>query len=286
MPSFSSRNGEAISYDLYQPSGAGPFPAVLLCQGLSGIKNVLLPDIGKAMAAGGFLAMAFDYRGFGESEGERGWIDPAARLYDAHDALDFLKKTASSSFLAVLGISLGGGIAYALGCERNDLDAICVTGGFASGERLMRGLRTAADYIAFKDSIEDDAMVPVTDLVPFSSNFHARYTALMQSQLDAHSSSIPQVTSFHRASGRRILQFDCLRRLPEIGPTPVLIQHGDVDDVIPIEDVLEIYSHMPRSAELIVHKGYDHLGLDAGHGFDIQLSNCVRFLRRCAGISG
>ena len=73
---FYSENCKIIG-DLYLPENAGPdekYPAVVLCHGFSGIREILLPPYAELFAQNGFAALIFDYRGFGDSEGERGRI--------------------------------------------------------------------------------------------------------------------------------------------------------------------------------------------------------------------
>ena len=67
--------GARLGAVLYVPDGAGPAnrrPGIVLCHGFTGIKELILPDYAQRFAAAGYVALAFDYRGFGESEGERG----------------------------------------------------------------------------------------------------------------------------------------------------------------------------------------------------------------------
>ena len=55
-------------------------PAIVLCQGLSGVKHKVLPDIAKIFAQNGYAVLAFDYRGCGESEGDIPLADEDAKL--------------------------------------------------------------------------------------------------------------------------------------------------------------------------------------------------------------
>src|SRR5580693_995074 len=56
---------------LYIPEGAGPFPAIALGHGFTGIKDGFLHhDYPGVFAAAGFIALAFDYPNSGESEGD------------------------------------------------------------------------------------------------------------------------------------------------------------------------------------------------------------------------
>ena len=67
--SYYSR-GVRVSAVLYVPEGMASgrrLPGIVLCHGFTGIKELILPDYARRFAAAGYVALAFDYRGFGES---------------------------------------------------------------------------------------------------------------------------------------------------------------------------------------------------------------------------
>jgi alpha-beta hydrolase superfamily lysophospholipase len=65
--------GSKIAAHLYLPSSIStPLPAIILCHGFAGVKELLLPAFAHYFSENGYAALCFDYRGFGESEGERG----------------------------------------------------------------------------------------------------------------------------------------------------------------------------------------------------------------------
>ena len=65
-------------------------PAVLLCQGLSGVRNLVMPTVASVLADAGIASLRFDYAGHGDSSGDRGWINPFARVSDARYVLSYL----------------------------------------------------------------------------------------------------------------------------------------------------------------------------------------------------
>src|SRR5262245_1178288 len=73
-------------------SAAHQVPAVLLCQGLSGVKHLVLPAVAARFRTAGLAALAFDYRGYGDSAGEPGCVLPAARVEDALHAFAYLAQ--------------------------------------------------------------------------------------------------------------------------------------------------------------------------------------------------
>jgi dienelactone hydrolase len=96
-----------------KPSG------VLMIHGLVGSKDQphrMFVTLGDALAAAGFIALRFDLRGRGESDGQTIDITPRADLEDARKGLDFLRQYPGidSTNLIVLGLSWGGELAAML----------------------------------------------------------------------------------------------------------------------------------------------------------------------------
>jgi dienelactone hydrolase len=85
---------------------------VVTAPGFGGVKEMLIPAYAEAMAGAGVACLAFDYAGFGESDGDpRQHVDPRAQARAFVDALDALSKDASidARRLGAWGTSLSGG---------------------------------------------------------------------------------------------------------------------------------------------------------------------------------
>lgn len=79
------------------------------------MRTLVLPEVARRLADVGVASLRFDYSGFGDSQGERGWIDPGARADDARFALEALiaQPHVDAVRLGVYGHSLGGPVALA-----------------------------------------------------------------------------------------------------------------------------------------------------------------------------
>ena len=127
-PSPGGNSGTMRGY-LVQPSGAGPFPAVLVIHENRGL-NPYVEDVARRAAAGGFLALAPDglhpaggYPG-NDDDGRslQARLDQAKLLLDMANSARFLKTHRSSSGkLGATGFCWGGGavnhLAVALGAD-------------------------------------------------------------------------------------------------------------------------------------------------------------------------
>lgn len=97
---------------LYLPDGIAKPPVVVMAHGLAAERNFGLPAFAERFAADGMAAFVFDYRNFGDSEGEpRNLIDPSRHLEDWKAAVTYVKaaKEIDSSRTALWGSSFSGG---------------------------------------------------------------------------------------------------------------------------------------------------------------------------------
>jgi predicted alpha/beta-hydrolase family hydrolase len=60
---FFTRDGSRLAGDLTRPESgdAARGPAVLLCQGLSGVRQLVMPEVANAFAAKGIASLRFNY---------------------------------------------------------------------------------------------------------------------------------------------------------------------------------------------------------------------------------
>lgn len=114
---------------LYRPTEVElPRPCVVLAHGFSGTQDTpSLMAVAGAFAAAGFFALTFDYRNFGESDGEpRHVIDIDQQLRDIRAAIAFARSRAEidPERVALWGTSLGGGHVVAAAAEDPRLAAV------------------------------------------------------------------------------------------------------------------------------------------------------------------
>jgi dienelactone hydrolase len=71
-------------------SGGEKRPCIVLAHGFSAVKEMYFTDYAQAFSKAGFVAVVFDYRYQGESEGEpRGQIFPWEQIEDFRNAITF-----------------------------------------------------------------------------------------------------------------------------------------------------------------------------------------------------
>jgi cephalosporin-C deacetylase-like acetyl esterase len=154
-------SGFMLSAILYRPSGSaenGTYPAAVICNGFTTIKELYVPPLAIAMAEAGFVAITFDYRGFGESEGPNGRLIPLEQVEDARNAITYLvsRPEVDSSRIGIFGTSFGGGVAIAAAALDPRARAVVSNTPVCNGERWLRSMRPYWDWVQFLVRLEAD----------------------------------------------------------------------------------------------------------------------------------
>ncbi|MCP5052161.1 MAG: alpha/beta fold hydrolase, partial [bacterium] len=133
--------GSRIKGVLYLPGNGeeeSKPPAIILCHGFAGIKELLLPAYANAFSENGFAVLTFDYRGFGESEGEEGKLSPQLQITDIRNAITFVQslKEVDAQRVGLWGTSYGGANAVVATAKDNRVKCLTVQLTFEDGERV------------------------------------------------------------------------------------------------------------------------------------------------------
>lgn len=148
--------GSKITGHLYMPETAKPVPGIVLCHGFAGVKELLLPAFAERFSEAGFAALTFDYRGFGESEGERGRLVPSLQIEDIKNAISFMSQCPDidSQRIGLWGTSFGGANAICVAAEDSRVRALVVQLTFGDGERVITGKMSPDEKQKFFELIE------------------------------------------------------------------------------------------------------------------------------------
>lgn len=149
LPFFS--DGYRLDADLHLPDddGAGaPYPVVIAASGFQGLKVIHPERFARALAPKGYAVVAFDYRGFGLSEGERGRLVPQEWVRDVRSAVDrvSIHPQLDPDRISLLGWGLGGGVVVSEAADDHRVKALVSANGVADGYRSTQAMHDAASW--------------------------------------------------------------------------------------------------------------------------------------------
>ena len=123
---FASR-GVRCSGDLYLPGSTHRPPVVVMAHGFAGERSFRLPAYAERFVQRGLAVFLFDYRGFGDSDGEpRNNVPPRRHVDDWRAALAHIRSLpeVDGSRLALWGTSFSGGHVIVLAADDPGVKAI------------------------------------------------------------------------------------------------------------------------------------------------------------------
>ena len=152
--------GDRIAGIWRTPATAGPYRAIVQGPGWLGLKDAkLYVRYHEALVAAGFGVLIVDYRGFGESGGDRGVLSPARQLQDLVNAVTYLttRDDVIADAIGTFGTGgTGGGNAVLLAGADARVKAAVSQVPVADGEDWLHRMRQEHEWLAYLAALDDD----------------------------------------------------------------------------------------------------------------------------------
>ncbi|MCD0452720.1 alpha/beta hydrolase [Actinocorallia sp. API 0066] len=243
------------------PSGAGPWPGVVLTGPFTGVKEQVVGLYAERLAAEGFVTLAFDHRGFGESGGRRGHEDVQGKLADLRDAFTVLAERADVSGVSVVGVCLGGGYAVRAAASDPRVAAVVgIAGAYNSPAHIVSGMGVAnyrAALAGFLDRYDELLPAVAPDGGEAAMPGDEPYTYYGTSR-SASPHWNPHVT---HGSLHSLMTFDALSAADLLGDTPLLVVHGRADAYCSPELAEALHARSPGPKEILWVDAKEHIDL-------------------------
>jgi alpha-beta hydrolase superfamily lysophospholipase len=246
---------------LYLPTHdktTGHWPAVVLCNGFTSLKEMYLPDIARGLSAEGFAALSFDYRGFGESEGVSGRLMPDEQVQDVRNAVTFLlaQTEIRPDQIATYGTSFGGGIAIAAGAIDKRIRGVISSVPVCHGERWLRGMRSYWEWVQFLRVLETDRAQRVVGGI--SRRVDRAVIAPPDPAAQAAHAASPKRPALSLESADAIIEFNPEDLVDRLTPRPLLMMVAAEDMRVPAEVSLPTFHRAREPKTLVVLESAAH----------------------------
>lgn len=254
-------DGVKLCGNLFKPANfdeSKTYPAIITQGSAFSIKEQMSGTYAQRMAEKGFIGLAFDYRNYGESEGEpRQYENPDIKRNDLEAAVTYLSSLPFVNSVSALGVCASGGNVAHLAATDKRLTAVAFAAGMVGGPTELAAERNTSEE-------EAKAIMKVIQ----DSKKHYEETGEAQ-RMTAYSSSDP--TAFYHGevdyyenpnrgnvkeflneyaliSLEPLLTFDPMSKAKDI-TVPSIILHSD--NCIAAEASKKFYSQLKGEKELV-----------------------------------
>lgn len=275
---FNSGGDTCRGWLLTPETGPGPFPTLIMAGGWCYTKEIVMPHYAQYFLQAGVACLLFDYRRFGESDGEpRQHLDPWAQIEDYRNALSFAATLddVDTERTGLWGISYSGGhVIIAASLDRRArfaISTIPVVDGLTTMRRVHGERRFAELLQRLSEDRERRFQGQPSDLIPMS-------TTDPDHELSAW--PFPHVcTIFNEIRAREaprhihantvesielLLAYQVRPYAARITETPVMLAIAGGDNITSADLEIDAFNAIPcPQKELAIVTGVDHMSLYA-----------------------
>ena len=226
--------------------------------------------VARMLSGLGYAALRFDFRGCGESEGERGRVICKEQVKDTRSALSFLagRPEIHPERIGVVGQSFGAAVAvYTAGVDRRV--AACVSsGGWGDGAKKFRRQHASARaWKRFTAMMKEgrrlkrsgkSMTVPRYDIVPIPPCLRGNLAP-------------GSIMEFPFEVVESMYAFNANAVVGRISPRPLLLLHSASDSVTPTEQSVKLFTLAGRPTDLHLIADVDHFMFSEGNALVLNL---------------
>jgi len=230
----------------------GTAPGIVMAHGFAGLKEMGLAGFAECFEAAGFVTLVFDYRFWGESEGEpRNQIFALEMVDDYRNAITWLsmRPEVDPDCIGIWGTSYSGGICLYVGThdkrvkavvaqipstlnpesrQAKDPDTWDIGGKRLINDRIQRYKTGRVNYIKVVAPEGEPCVFPDRDAFEFYMEFK---------EIVPNWENKVTIESLEK-----VREFDPVSLIHLMAPTALLLVAGENDSLVPIKEVEKTYA--------------------------------------------
>lgn len=261
-------HGAAVAGTLKLPddrSADGLLPAVVQGPGWLGLRDAkLYHPYHDGLVAAGIAVLVFDYRGFGDSEGDATYLDPMDQVEDWRNAVTYLetRPEIDASRIGAFGSGgTGGANAVMAGGLDDRLKAIVSQVPIADGRDWLHRMRREHEWLEFLERLREDRHRRVTtgegELVAPRDGIMVptpeRRATTIKSDVDQR---VPERVQL--ASAEAIFAYRPIDVVDRIAPRALMLIAVENDATTPEDHSYALYERARGPKRLVVQSGTTH----------------------------
>jgi len=250
--SFATRDGTRLGGWLYLPSGAPPFPCIVMSHGFTAVIDQGLPPFAEAYAHAGYACLVYDHRGYGRSAGTpRSETNPFLQMQDMRDAVTFAGTVAQidEDQIVIWGTSYSGGHALVVGAVDRRVRAVIAIVPLTSGSQVIA---RSLDPKLLKERLQRAAHARRQEMETGATVYQVHATAPESlGWFERSNSSNTWENRVSTVSHDMVMEYEPVAYIDRIAPTPLLMIITDSDRRSLTELQIEAFERAQEPKKLI-----------------------------------
>lgn len=289
---FYSRGDRLAGTLKLPPDGSteGRLPAVVHGPGWLGLRDAkLYHPYHQALVDAGFAVLALDYRGFGDSQGDARYLDPADQVHDIRSAVTFLetREDVDGDRIGAFGSGAtgGGNVVVAAGVDSR-LRAVVSQVPIADGRDWLRRMRRESEWLDFLERLDQDRLHRV---VSGQSELIDPRDGIMVPTLERRAANLKADVDrrvparVELASADAILEYRPIDFVDRIAPRATMFVCVEHDATTPEAHALALYERAGAPKRLVIQTGTSHYAAYAQYGHVVNPMIVDWFTRHLVG---
>ena len=242
--------GSRLKATLYYPDdlpGVGPHPALIVNSGYQGFNEFYPRMFAKQLTRRGYICLGFDYRGFADSEGEKGTVLIEQQVEDIRNAVTFMQsqEDVDDARLGLIGWGMGAANVIVAGERARNVAGVAALNGFYNGARWLQSIHTYDEWTKILDEVQQDRIHRVLEGESRLADTFQHYP-LDPATEDYVGKELSQVYGFGHPTRiqftESIMDLDVEKVVADLAPVPLFIGHGSRNTLHPFLEAASLFA--------------------------------------------
>lgn len=134
------------------------YPTVIVNSGYQGFNEFYPKLFSEKLTEKGYICFGFDYRGFADSEGEKGRVVLDEQVRDIQHAISFISThhNVDEDKVGLVGWGMGACNVIHATAKDKRVKAVASLNGFYNGKRWLQSIHTYEDFVEIEKTLQED----------------------------------------------------------------------------------------------------------------------------------
>lgn len=256
------------------------YPTLIINSGYQGFNEFYPKLFSEKLTQKGYLCFGFDYRGFADSQGEKGRVILEEQVRDIQHAISYVlaNKSVDNRKIGLIGWGMGACNVIHVAAKDKRVKAVAGLNGFYNGERWLKSIHSYVEWAEIEKILEEDRKLRATTGQSRLEETFIHYP-LDPATSDYVESELSSVYGFgHKTQllfTDSILETNAEDVVEKISPVPLFIAHGKDNLLHPKSESVSLYQQANSPKEFYWIEGKHNDFMFSDHSEFIRLNEQI-----------